>query len=194
MKREMRVAEDPLRVLDQRLASGEIDQEEYEELRRVVLRGSSPGTGQGRFLSRSGLTILIVLGVVLAFAFTSMAVTYSTWAAPDGGSWPWSGCCSWGGMGGPMGEYDADVVIANYDYTPDEIRISVGTKVTWVNMDHVMHTVTFAEHGDDHGAGAIDSGPMYHMDTFSYTFEEPGTYEYHCDPHPYMTGVVIVEG
>jgi len=29
--------------------------------------------------------------------------------------------------------------------------------------------------------------------SFSFTFEEPGTYEYYCSIHPYMTGTVIVE-
>jgi amicyanin len=183
-----------MRVLDRRLASGEIDRQEYEELRRVILRDRSSGARQGRFLSRSGLTILIVLGVVLAFAFTSMAVTYGTWRTSEGGAWPWGGCCSGGGMGGPMGGYDADVIIANYAFSPEEVRVPAGTTVTWVNMDHVMHTVTFGGHGDDHSGEVIDSGPMYHMDAFSHTFDEPGMYEYHCDPHPYMTGVVIVEG
>jgi len=28
--------------------------------------------------------------------------------------------------------------------------------------------------------------------TVGYTFIRPGTYPYHCDPHPYMTGVVVV--
>jgi len=28
--------------------------------------------------------------------------------------------------------------------------------------------------------------------TFSYTFDEPGTFSYHCTPHPDMTGSVTV--
>ncbi len=63
-----------------------------------------------------------------------------------------------------------------------------------MNMDGVMHTVSFGAHGNDHEAEGMDSGPMYHMNSWSYTFNEPGVYEYHCDPHPYMTGQVIVEG
>ncbi len=100
------------------------------------------------------------------------------------------------GMGGGSGDYSpGDISIVNFAYSPQEIRISPGTTVTWVNLDSVMHTVSFGEHGDEHGSGAgIDSGPMNYMDAWSYTFEEPGVYEYHCDPHPYMTGKVIVEG
>ena len=86
-----------------------------------------------------------------------------------------------------------DIAIVNYAYSAAEVRVSGGTTVTWGNMDGVMHTVSFGGHGDDHQAGSgVDSGPLYHMDAWSYTFEEPGTYEYHCDPHPYMTGKGIV--
>jgi amicyanin len=189
--------EDPLKILDERLASGEIRREEYEALRQTLMRDRSSGPRRHRSaLSTSGLTILIVLGVVLAFAFTSMALTYGPWRTSEDGAWNWGDCCSFGGMGGRMDGYgDVDVAIVNHAFSPEEIRVPAGTTVTWVNMDHVMHTVTFGGHDDDHDGGdVIDSGPMYHMDAFSYTFTEPGVYEYHCDPHPYMTGTVIVEG
>ncbi|WP_089612118.1 plastocyanin/azurin family copper-binding protein [Dehalobacterium formicoaceticum] len=29
--------------------------------------------------------------------------------------------------------------------------------------------------------------------SYSYTFNETGTFEYHCSPHPFMTGKVIVK-
>jgi plastocyanin len=31
-----------------------------------------------------------------------------------------------------------------------------------------------------------------HMGTYQYRFMDPGANEYHCDPHPYMTGTVAV--
>lgn len=193
--------EDPMAVLDRRLASGEIDRTEYEGVRKALAHeGSTRHRRTGRALSTSGIIILVVLGVVVAFAFTSMALTYGPWRTSDGGTWPWDGCCNWGGqggmgggmMGGGTGGFGSNsVAIVNYAYAPQNITISAGTAVTWVNMDHVMHTVSFGEHGDEHEG--IDSGPMNHMDSWSYTFSEPGVYEYHCDPHPYMTGTVIVE-
>jgi plastocyanin len=30
-------------------------------------------------------------------------------------------------------------------------------------------------------------------DAFSFTFTEPGTYEYFCSLHPYMTAAIVVE-
>ena len=47
------------------------------------------------------------------------------------------------------------------------------------------------QHGDENPAG-IESPLLGHMGSFSYTFPEAGTYVYHCDPHPYMTGSVTV--
>lgn len=195
---------DPFSVLDRRLASGEIDRAQYDELKAVLLSGRSSRQRRGTSsFGRSGLVILITLGVIVAFTITAMAVTYGPWRTADGGVWPWGGCCNWGGQGGMGGGMMGgeggglgpnSVAIVNYAYSPAEITVSAGTTVTWLNMDGVMHTVSFGEHGNDHQVEAMDSGPMYHMNSWSYTFNDPGVYEYHCDPHPYMTGQVLVEG
>ena len=50
--------------------------------------------------------------------------------------------------------------------------------VTWSNDDGPAHTVTFK----DGSAGA----------TFTRTFDRPGTYDYFCSFHPYMTGRIVV--
>ncbi len=200
-KREERI-EDPVRILDRRLASGEIDRADHEALKRLILaKSSGRRTGPGRVLSTSRLAFLVVLVVVSAVAVASMALTHGPWrATPDGTAvgdgWPWGGGGMGPGMGGRPGGFGTNnVAIVGYAYSLSEVTVSVGTTITWVNMDGVMHTVSFGGHGDDHQAGpGVDSGPLYHMDVWSYTFVEPGTYEYHCDPHPYMTGTVIVEG
>ena len=58
--------------------------------------------------------------------------------------------------------------------------------MTWVNHSDVAHTVT----GDD--LAFDDSGLIEPGDSFRQTFDEPGTYRYHCGPHPDMTGVIVV--
>lgn len=70
-------------------------------------------------------------------------------------------------------------------YQPTTIRIAAGTTVEWVNRDDVMHTVT----ADD---GAFDSGDIGPGERWSRRFDTPGRYTYHCTPHPFMRGVVIV--
>ncbi len=73
------------------------------------------------------------------------------------------------------------------DYSVNVLRIPVGTTVTWTNDDTVMHTVTAAD-------GSFDSGFLDPGDTWSYTFEEPGEFDYSCLPHPWMKARVVVEG
>jgi len=83
----------------------------------------------------------------------------------------------------------AQVSIYDYSFHPSSLTIRAGTTVRWVNMDSVGHTVSFGTHGNETG---IESPLLGHMGGYSYTFSRPGTYEYHCDPHPYMTGMVVV--
>lgn len=81
------------------------------------------------------------------------------------------------------------VSIVDYAFQPSTLTIRAGTTVRWVNMDFVEHTVTFGSHDEPMGEG---SPMMGHMGAYVHTFVEPGTYAYHCDPHPYMTGAVVV--
>ena len=39
----------------------------------------------------------------------------------------------------------------------------------------------------------FNSGDLDENDKFSFSFIDTGTYEYHCDYYPGMTGIVIVE-
>ena len=78
------------------------------------------------------------------------------------------------------------VKIDDFNFLPQAIVVSPGTKVTWVNKDGSRHTVT----SDD---GKFDSGPLGQNQEFSYTFTDPGTYAYHCGIHKAMTGQVIVK-
>ncbi len=89
----------------------------------------------------------------------------------------------------PTGLAPTQVTIANYAFSPASLTVDSGTTVRWTNMDMVGHTVTPGGQGATMGMG---SAMMGHMATYSYTFMESGTYEYHCEPHPYMTGTVVV--
>jgi plastocyanin len=66
-----------------------------------------------------------------------------------------------------------------------EIRVSVGSTVTWTNLDAAGHTAT-SDTGD------FDSGLLGSGQSFSFTFTKEGTYKYHCGPHPFMVGTVVV--
>lgn len=71
----------------------------------------------------------------------------------------------------------AAVVISNYAYNPQAITITNGTTVTWTNNDPVAHTVTSV-------TGVFDSSSISPGSTWSYTFNQTGTFEYSCTIHP----------
>lgn len=79
------------------------------------------------------------------------------------------------------------VEISNLTYSPASITISAGQSVTWTNNDTVPHTVTAKDRD------ALQSGTIQPGDTFTQTFDTPGTYEYFCEFHSNMSGVVVVK-
>jgi amicyanin len=79
----------------------------------------------------------------------------------------------------------SQVKIDNFSFTPQTLRVSVGTTVTWTNRDAVPHTVVSA-------GGVFKSKVRDTNETFSYTFTKAGTYPYHCSVHSQMTGKVVV--
>ena len=78
------------------------------------------------------------------------------------------------------------VTVANYAFSPAAITVKAGTKVTWTQTDAVSHTIT-----SDSG-NMLSSSLLARGQTYSYTFTKAGTYTYHCTPHPYMKGTVVV--
>ncbi len=77
-------------------------------------------------------------------------------------------------------------------YDPENIDVTVGSTVSWDNLDNTVHTVT----GGDPDAGPngmFDSEMMAAGDVYEFTFSSAGTYEYYCIFHPWMVGTVNVE-
>ncbi len=76
----------------------------------------------------------------------------------------------------------------NY-FSPANITVPVGTTVTWVQSGNNPHTTTSYD-------GLWDSGilPGGSGQSFSFTFNQPGTYTYFCRPHEAqgMVGSVTV--
>ena len=87
-------------------------------------------------------------------------------------------------MAMPGGAADGPVVaVPGRFYAPQQVNVLVGQTVTWRNDDTSDHTVTSPQAG-------FDSGRVGHGGTFSFTFEQPGVYEYACTIHRYMKGIV----
>ena len=78
------------------------------------------------------------------------------------------------------------VDIKEFAFNPADITVKVGTVVTWTNSDPVAHTATDPN-------GAFNSGNLNQGQSFSFTFDTPGTYSYICSYHPFMKGTITVE-
>lgn len=94
----------------------------------------------------------------------------------------------------PSTEAPADAIVVTIDkmkYQQPELTIKPGQTVTWVNAEAMPHNVAFEAGivGDDKLTGAM----MKKNQSYSITFNEAGTYNYHCTPHPFMKAKVIVE-
>src|SRR3712207_3853735 len=76
-----------------------------------------------------------------------------------------------------------EVTVRMEDNFFDQANITVepGTTVTWVQSGNNPHTTTSYDGLWD--SGMIEGGSG---GTFSYTFEEPGRYDYYCIPHESM--------
>jgi plastocyanin len=84
------------------------------------------------------------------------------------------------------GQTEVALDIKDFEFSKKNIKISKGTKVTWTNRDRDRHNA-FSE---------TDGGPKGDLlgqgQTYDFTFDKVGTFNYKCEPHPYMKGAVNV--
>ncbi len=86
--------------------------------------------------------------------------------------------------GGDAAAGGAEIVISGFAFSED-LTVPVGTTVVVRNDDSAPHTFT----ADD---GSFDSGSIDGGGTFEFTFTEAGTFAFHCNMHPAMTGTITV--
>lgn len=80
-----------------------------------------------------------------------------------------------------------EVAISDYKYAPAELTIKVGTTVKWTNNEkRVSHSILFT------GPGGFESDRFFPGESWSRTFDAPGSYPYSCGPHPEMKGLIEV--
>ena len=77
------------------------------------------------------------------------------------------------------------VTIADFQFTPASMQVVQGTTVTWTNTGPSTHTTTS-------DSGAWDSGALAPGKSFSFKFNTPGTFAFHCSIHPNMKGTITV--
>jgi len=99
------------------------------------------------------------------------------------------------------------ISIKGFAFNPATISVPKGTTITWTNEDTVAHTVTTGTPPPSasptasgaspaalsSGDGRINSGRVENLKTFSFTFNEAGTFTYFCAVHPRMVATVTVQ-
>ena len=93
----------------------------------------------------------------------------------------------------PRFAYAAEVQMGsegNLVFSPSEVSINVGDSVTFTNGDLPPHNMVVSDHPElSHPDLAFVGG-----ESFTVTFDEPGDYEFQCEPHAGsgMKGVIHV--
>lgn len=88
----------------------------------------------------------------------------------------------------PVQEGIIEMKIENFSFVPTELKIRVGSKVTWVNKDVTQHQLI----SDYQGRAEISSSSLGQGESYSHVFNLVGVYNYHCALHPGMKGKIVV--
>ena len=87
----------------------------------------------------------------------------------------------------PDAKGDTTITIANSQFEPILLEIAAGTTVTWVNEDMIPHQISSAT------SIWFDDSPMLQSgESYSFTFEQIGDFQYICGPHTGMSGIIRI--
>ena len=81
-------------------------------------------------------------------------------------------------------EQGISISLQAHAFNPSDVTISVGDTVTWTNNDPGRHAIRIG----NENSYELPAGGSY-----SYTFNEAGTFYYVCSFHPNERGTIIVE-
>ena len=87
----------------------------------------------------------------------------------------------------PAAAATQQVMMQNYAYSPAALTVRVGDTVTWMQHDEAPHDVVTTS-----APVAFRSPQLSAGQSWSYTFRQPGTYQYYCSVHPDMRASVTV--
>ena len=138
----------------------------------ATLQSSSRGTGETRY----------------GFEFT-IPLTLSRYFGGDAPEPAPGGVAAPGAQDPPAdaaaGRDTVSAVVEDFAFRPARLEIASGTTLVWSNNGQVMHTVSAEDR-------SFDSGPIEPSKRHSMTFFTRGTFTFHCTPHPFMKGVIVV--
>jgi plastocyanin len=82
------------------------------------------------------------------------------------------------------------ISIKGFAFNPAQLSVNRGATVTWTNDDGTTHTVTSGVPGTPSGKfdQRVEAGK-----TFTFTFNDAGTYDFFCTIHNSMKAMVLVK-
>jgi len=90
-----------------------------------------------------------------------------------------------------LNSYIPGCELDNLCYFPFEEKLSGGEIVLWTNIDSTAHTVT-SGNPQDGKSGYFDSKIISPQNNFSHKFDDLGSFQYYCELHPWMIGIITV--
>ena len=84
----------------------------------------------------------------------------------------------------PVSSQPQTITIQNFAFNPSSLTIKAGSTVIWKNLDSAPHKIK----SDIFNSNVLNNG-----DTFSFKFDNKGTYNYSCAIHPFMQATITVE-
>lgn len=101
----------------------------------------------------------------------------------------------------PVGVTKIDIIMGSAlpdqkdNFVPKLVNIQLGidNKVIWTNLDDTAHTVTPDHRMADSYSGEFGSpGLIMPGETYEFLFTEANEVDYHCIPHPWMKGKLVI--
>lgn len=80
------------------------------------------------------------------------------------------------------------IEVKNFAYVPATLTVKAGEKITYTNRDVAGHSVT-SDDGKSFDTGVVGKDQSATLTAPS----KPGTYGFHCTPHPNIKATLVVE-
>jgi len=85
------------------------------------------------------------------------------------------------------------IEIKNGNFSPQIVKLSTGSKLTFINEDGASHRIASDPHPTDDDLAALNSQVLYKNETFSVVISQIGEYKFHLEDNPSVGGKIIVE-
>ena len=142
---------------------------------------STPSKGKGRTIAIAGVVIVLVAIAAGYYLFAGMGTSNATTSSPA----------------------TTTITIPNgtgasqsLNFSPQTIKVvlNVNNTIEWVNSDSATHSVTFTTAPAGVAASSLtDPSNLASGGNYKITLTTPGTYQYHCTFHSWMSGTIVVQ-